>query len=67
MSFENMKTRIMMLAEELEVKPEDDHELHMQLNEMFRQIRATGMPLPADLVELERKLTRDVEGVEEED
>jgi len=65
MSFEDIKTAIMMLAEKLEMKPEDDHELHLQLSEMFRQIRATGMPLPEDLVELERKLTRDVEGVDE--
>jgi len=64
MAFEDLKRAIMMMAEELETKPEDDHELHMQLREMLEQIKATGMPLPEDLVELERKLERDVEGVE---
>jgi len=61
--FDDLKTAIMMMASEMENKPEDAHEMHLKLREMLDQIRATGMPLPEDLVELERKLERDVEGV----
>ena len=63
MDFDDLKTAIMMMASEMENKPEDAHEMHLKLREMLDQIRATGMPLPEDLVELERKLERDVEGV----
>ncbi|MDD9876763.1 MAG: hypothetical protein OXR84_04895 [Magnetovibrio sp.] len=65
MAFERLRAAILMLAEEWEAKPEDDHELHLQLQEKLAEIRAMGMPLPDDLVELEKKLERDVEGVTE--
>jgi len=64
--FDDLKTAIMMMASEMEHKPEDAHELHLQLRKMLDQIRAMGMPLPEDLVALERKLERDVEGVRPE-
>lgn len=64
MDFDDLKTAIMMMVSEMEHRPEDAHELHLQLREKLDEIRAMGLPLPDDLVELERKLTRDVEGVE---
>lgn len=64
MDFDDLKTAIMMMASEMEHRPDDAHELHLQLRDMLGEIRAMGMPLPDDLVELEKKLTRDVEGVD---
>ena len=37
-------------------QPKDDHELHEQLREKLVELRALGMPLPQDLVQLERQL-----------
>ena len=37
-------------------QPEDEHEIQEQLREKFSELRALGLPLPADLVELEQRL-----------
>lgn len=57
MAFEAIKAEIRALLEESVDEPQDSHELHQQLIEKLNEIRATGMPLPDDLVELERRLT----------
>lgn len=57
MAFEAIKTEIRALLEQSIEEPEDAHELHLRLIEQLNEMRATGMPLPADLVELERRLT----------
>jgi hypothetical protein len=51
----------------MEGEPDDLHEVHLRLLEILSEIKATGMPLPDDLVELEKRLTADVEGVPERD
>jgi predicted nucleic acid-binding Zn-ribbon protein len=56
MAFEQLKAEIGLLLSEMENEPEDLHELLDQIHEKLAQMRATGMPLPADLVELERRL-----------
>ena len=40
----------------MENLPEDRHELYLQIRERLNEMRAFGMPLPADLVEFEEKL-----------
>jgi hypothetical protein len=50
----------------MESEPDDLHEVHLKLQELLRQFRATGMPLPDDLVRLEQQLKTTVEGVPEE-
>ncbi|HVW92608.1 MAG TPA: hypothetical protein VHB74_08365 [Devosia sp.] len=57
MAFEAIKAEIRALLEESVEEPQDSHELHQQLIEKLNEIRATGMPLPDDLVELEKRLT----------
>ena len=57
MAFEAIKAEIRALLEGSIEEPEDMRELHQQLLERLNQMRATGMPLPDDLVELERQLT----------
>ncbi len=58
---------INLLAQQMEHEPDDLHEAHMKLREMLNELRATGMPLPDDLVELEHRLEVEVEHVPEED
>jgi hypothetical protein len=56
MAFEAIKAEIRALLEQSIDEPEDAHELHLQLLEKLNELKATGMPLPDDLVELERQL-----------
>ena len=43
-------------------QPEDAREIHEQLREKLNELRAVGMPLPADLVALEAQMDRDEGG-----
>lgn len=56
MAFENIKAEIGLLLAALQDAPEDRHELHLRIMQKLNELRAYGMPLPADLVELERML-----------
>jgi hypothetical protein len=48
-----------MLLGEMTRPPEDLHELYEQIHQELNQLRATGMALPADLVELEQRLLKE--------
>ena len=56
MAFEELKAQIGLLLGEMNEQPADLHELYQQIHQELNQLRATGMALPADLVELERRL-----------
>ena len=58
MAFEELKAQIALLLNEMESEPEDIHELYERLHEKLNEIKATGMPLPEDLVALEHELER---------
>ena len=61
MAFEGLITRLNMLFNEMENQPEDNHELLEQLHMELMQMKATGQPVPQDLVELEERLTAEFE------
>ena len=56
MAFEDLRAEIADLFGQMTEKPEDAHELAAQIREMLNELRATGMPLPDDLVALEAEL-----------
>ncbi|MET0407919.1 MAG: hypothetical protein ABW006_06085 [Hyphomicrobium sp.] len=56
MAFDQIKLEISQLLSEMQNQPEDRHEIYLSLREKLNQLRATGMPVPEDLVDLERKL-----------
>lgn len=62
MAFENILAEINLLLSEMENQPEDARELQLALHEKLAEFRATGMPLPDDLVELERRLQNELTG-----
>jgi hypothetical protein len=66
MALESFKAQISLLLEEMVNQPEDEHEIQEQLREKLREMRAMGLPLPDDLVKLEKRLDDDLD-VEEED
>jgi hypothetical protein len=59
MAFDQIKLEISQLLTEMQNQPEDKHEIYLSLVEKLNQIRATGMPLPDDLVRLEKELEAD--------
>jgi hypothetical protein len=56
MALEELKAQIGFLMQQMVDQPEDAHEVQERLREKLNEFRAMGMPLPADLVELEKKL-----------
>ncbi len=56
MALEEIKARISLLLEEMVNQPQDEHEILEQLREKLNELRAMGMPLPDDLVALEKRL-----------
>jgi hypothetical protein len=65
MALESFKAQISLLLEEMVNQPEDEHEIQEQLREKLREMRAMGLPLPDDLVKLEKRLDDDLD-VEED-
>lgn len=59
MALEEIKAQISLLLEQMVNQPEDVHEVHENLREKLNELRAMGMPLPDDLVELEKRLEAD--------
>jgi hypothetical protein len=56
MAFEQLKAEIAMLVQQMDDEPEDVHELHARIRQKLAELKATGQPLPDDLVDLERRL-----------
>jgi len=56
MPFESIKARMVMLLEQMVHQPEDMHELQESLRSELAELRASGLPVPLDLVELEQRL-----------
>ena len=60
MSFENLKAAVALLLEQMANQPEDAHEIQETLREKLSEMRALGLPLPQDLIDLEARLERDL-------
>jgi hypothetical protein len=56
---EHLQAQIAVLLQGLEDNPEDAHELHNLIRQHLEQIKAMGLPLPADLAQLESRLDKD--------
>ncbi|MCB1517656.1 MAG: hypothetical protein KDJ19_08605 [Hyphomicrobiaceae bacterium] len=56
MAFEDLKARVALLFEQMVDEPEDSHEALIKLRETIAELRATGMPVPSDVLEIEQKL-----------
>jgi len=56
MAFDDVKAELGILMTRMQNEPHDRHELYLQLMEKLNELKAFGMPLPQDLVELEKGL-----------
>jgi hypothetical protein len=61
MSFEDIKAEIALLFARMQNEPEDRHEIYLQVREKLNEMKAFGMPMPEDLVELEAALEAEFE------
>lgn len=61
MAFEGLITRLNMMFNDMENQPEDAHELLEQIHVELSQMKATGQPLPKDLIEFEERLNAEFE------
>jgi hypothetical protein len=59
---ERLLAEISLLTSQMETQPKDKHEIYLQLREKLNEMRATGMPLPNDLVRLEHRLEAEFRG-----
>jgi hypothetical protein len=60
MAFEEFRTRLAMLLDEIAGNPHDAHELQESLREKLAEMQALGLPIPADLAGLEAYLENDL-------
>ena len=56
MAFETIKAEIAALLDDTVQPPHDLHAVYQKVLQEINDMKAFGMPLPADLVELERSL-----------
>lgn len=56
MALNELIARIELLLTEMQNQPADEHELLEQVHAELAELKATGQPLPADLVALEKQL-----------
>jgi hypothetical protein len=56
MAFESTKAEIALLMDAIKDAPHDKHELYLEIMQKLNELKAYGMPLPDDLVALERQL-----------
>lgn len=64
MAFDDLKAEIALLLAQMENQPEDRHELYLQIRERLNEMLAFGMPLPEDLVKLEKDLAAEFKAEE---
>lgn len=60
MAFEQLQAEISLLLTQMQNQPEDSHELHEMVLEKLNEMKALGLPLPQDLVDLEKRLQEDL-------
>ena len=58
-ALEELKAQIGLLLTEMNNQPEDLHELYEEIHQKLNALRATGMALPQDLLDLEARLLKE--------
>lgn len=56
MALDEIEAEISLLVTQMDNQPEDRRELYLMLREKLNELRAFGMPVPDDLLKMERDL-----------
>ena len=59
MELDELQAEVSLLLSQMEDRPENNRELYVQIHRRLNEYRALGLPLPSDLVKVERKLEDD--------
>jgi hypothetical protein len=59
MRLDELEAEVSLLVNQMTNQPEDRYELYLQLRQKMNELRAFGMPIPADFVEFEKELERE--------
>lgn len=59
MALSDIQNEIVSLLQQMTNQPEDVHQLAEQIREKLNLLRAEGLPIPDDLLELEQRLEQD--------
>tara|TARA_R110000787_G_scaffold205346_2_gene315769 strand:+ start:348 stop:554 length:207 start_codon:yes stop_codon:yes gene_type:complete len=59
---QEIEAAVLELLQEMEGDAGDAHEIYLKLRQTLDSMRATGMPLPDDLVRMEREMSAEFEG-----
>lgn len=66
MAFEDIEAELGLLLTRMQDEPADRHELYFQVMQKLNAMKATGMPLPADLVLFEKRLEAEFQADKEQ-
>ncbi len=61
MDEQDLEVAIALLVDQMEGEQGDRHEIFMRLHQMLESMRAEGLPLPEDLLKMERTLSAELE------
>ena len=56
MAFDDLEAELALLINQMQNQPEDVHELYVRIFEKLNEFKALGLPLPDDLVRVEKEL-----------
>ena len=56
MAFDDLEAELALLINQMDTQPENPHELYLRIFEKLNEFKALGLPLPDDLVRVEKEL-----------
>lgn len=56
MAFDDLKAELALLINQMDTPPENPHDLYLRIFEKLNEFKALGLPLPEDLVRVEKEL-----------
>ncbi len=58
MAFDDLEAELALLVNQMDTPPENPHDLYLRIFEKLNEFKALGLPLPDDLVRVEKELEK---------
>ena len=56
MAFDDLEAELALLINQMDNPPENPHDVYLRIMELLNEYKGLGLPLPDDLVRVEREL-----------
>jgi hypothetical protein len=56
MAFDDLDAELALLINQIDTPPDNPHDLYLRIMEKLNEFKALGLPLPDDLVRVEKEL-----------